>query len=258
MKTTWKWMIVMALAAVTARAGQDGFGGAPCEGMPPPPCGERMMPPPGGDGCPPPCMKGHRGCPGMPPHEACGGEARHMGPTPEQREEFAAFRALCKAVRGETDEAKKAEMVEELRAKLGKMADEQCERQKARLAAAEERIAEQKARLDAQVEALRAMIDDAEAHRAEWIDEQVECILSGERPPMRRMHHGKCGADRDMGGPEGCPGPRQCRGKGKGGPKDGGRCFKRGCHGKHGCEGVPPPPPEEEGGELPPPPEGEE
>lgn len=216
-----------------------------------------MMPPPGGKGCPPPCMKGKHGCPGMAGKEACEGEPRHMGPTPEQRAEFEAFRKLCKDVRNETDEAKKTELVEELRGKLGKMADEQCERQKARLADAEKRIAEQKARLDAQVEALRAMIDDAEAHRAEWIDEQVGCILSGERPPMRRMHHGKCGADRDMGGPEGCPSPRQCRGMGKGGPKDGGRCFGGGRPGQYGDAGVPPPPPEEEDGELPPPPEGE-
>lgn len=246
MKTMLKWMSILVLAAATAQAGREWAADAPCDGVPPPPCGAHMMPPPGGKGCHPPCMKGKPGCPGMAGKESCEGEPRHMGPTPEQREEFEAFRKLCKDVRSETDEAKKAELVEELRGKLGRMADEQCERQKARLADAEERIAEQKARLDAQVEALRAMIDDAETHRSEWIEEQLECILSGERPPMRRMYRGEGRPGRCGDGP-----------------------AKEGCGRKHGPRGgrcaPPPPPPEEEpivgpgdDGEMPPPQDGEE
>lgn len=251
MKTTLKWMSILVLAAATARAGRGWSADAPRDGAPPPPCGERMMPPHGGKGCPPPCMEGKPGCPGMDGEEACGGKGRHMGPTPEQRAEFEAFRQLCKDVRSETNEAKKAVLVEELRGKLGRMADEQCERQKARLADAEKRIAEQKARLDAQVEALRAMIDDAETHRGEWIEEQLECILSGERPPMRRMHRGEGRPGRRGEGPgrEGC------------GRKRGPRCGDEGRRGP--C--APPPPegelpaegPGEDGAMPPPPADGE-
>ena len=171
-----------------------------------------------------------------------------MGPTPEQREEFEAFRSLCKAVRAETDEAKKAELVEDLRAKLGKMAEEQCERQKAHLKAAEQRIAEQKARLDAQIEELRGRIEDDEAHRPEWIEEQVRCILAGERPPMRRMHRGPEGKGPDVR----CgdrPGPH---GGKKGPDRCGGQFGKPPC-GEAGAPPPPPPPEEEEGEPMPPP-----
>lgn len=200
MKTTWKWIPVLAIAAATAYAQADFPGEAPDGEAPPPPsfcekagcpgmC-KRMPPPPRCDRGPceridkPRCAPdGDRPCP--PPD--CG-----MGPTEEERAEFAAFRKLCKDVRAETDEAKKAEMTEALRAKLGEMADRQHERLQARLAAAEKRIEEQKARLDRQLADLKAMIDEGEANRDEWIEEQCRCILSGERPPMRPHRRGDC------------------------------------------------------------------
>lgn len=205
MKTTWKWIPVLAIAAAAAYAQADFPGEVPDGEAPPPPsfcekagcpgmC-KRMPPPPRCDDRGP-CGRmdkprcapdGDRPCP--PPD--CG-----MGPTEEERAEFAAFRKLCKDVRAETDEAKKAEMTEALRAKLGEMADRQHERLQARLAAAEKRIEEQKARLDRQLADLKAMIDEGEANRDEWIEEQCRCILSGERPPMRPHRRGECGGPR--------------------------------------------------------------
>lgn len=225
MKTTWKWIPVLAIAAAAAYAQSDFSGDVP-GGEPPPPSQDTMQPPPGMDGLPPPDMaggfseagrqmpppphlRGHHGYPGkdsrataegrpgMPPPDG-------MGPSEEQRAEFAAFRQLCKDVREETDEAKKAELVETLRAKLGEMADRQRDAQKARLADAEKRIEEQKARLDQQIEALRGMIAEAEADRDAWIEGQVKCILSGERPPMR---HPPCGEGFGGKKPEGRGGP---------------------------------------------------
>lgn len=204
MKTTWKWIPVLALAAAAAYAQSDLPGEAP-EGLPPPPEAAEGCPQFGGHmPPPPPPMHGPHGRMGMGKGMACrGAEGDHpglpppddgMGPTEEERAEFAAFRQLCKDVRAETDEAKKAEMTEALRAKLGDMADRQHARLEARLAAAEKRIEEQKARLDRQLADLKAMIDEGEANRAEWIEEQLRCILSGERPPMRphRRHDGPC------------------------------------------------------------------
>jgi hypothetical protein len=235
MKTTWKWIPVLALAAATAYAQAD-FPGEGPDGMPPPggpegrPVLDCGMPPP-------PPMRGPHGDPGMQP--PCAGEGFRperdfKGPTEEQRAEFAAFRKLCKEVRTETDEAKKAELVESLRAKLGEMADHQRDAQRERLAAAEKRIEEQKARLDRQVEALRSMIAEGESNRDEWIESQVQCILSGERPPMRHPHHGK-----GFGGtpPEGRGGPRcapPCDGPGTGCPEGGPRGCRKGNHGPKG------------------------
>ncbi len=210
MKTTWKWIPVLALAAATAYAQAD-FPGEGPDGMPPPggpegrPVLDCGMPPP------PPPMRGPHGCPEMQPppcaREGFRAEREFKGPTEEQRAEFAAFRKLCKEVRTETDEAKKAELVESLRAKLGEMADHQRDANQARLAAAEKRIEEQKARLDRQVEALRGMIAEGESNRDEWIESQVQAILSGERPPMRHPHHGKGMGDGPRCGKKGC-GPK--------------------------------------------------
>lgn len=220
MKTTWKWIPVLAIAVAAAYAQEDFPGEAPDGEAPPPPsfCEKagcpgmcKPMPPPdcrrgpcerpdkarcgGPEGMRPPC----------PPPE-CG-----KGPTEEERTEFAAFRKLCKDVRAETDEAKKAEMTEALRAKLGEMADRQHERLQARLAAAEKRIEEQKARLDRQLADLKAMIEEGEANRDEWIGEQLQSILSGERPPMRPHRRGECGGPRHgkhrHGPPEGVEPP---------------------------------------------------
>ena len=255
MNTTWKWIPVLALATATAYAQSD-FPGEGPEGMPPPgveesgPVLDCGMPPP------PPPIHGPHGRPAMQPARSGEGGRpvrEFKGPTEEQRAEFAAFRQLCKAVRTETDEAKKAELVESLRAKLGEMADHQRDANKARLAAAEKRIEEQKARLDQQVEALRAMIEEGEANREEWIESQVQCILSGERPPMRHPHNGE--GFRGGMPPEGRDGPRcgaPCKGPGdcsKGGPRG---CRKGGCgpKGPHAgkapcgapCEGAVEPP----------------
>lgn len=238
MKNTWKWIpaLALALAAATAQAQQDWPDGEP-GGAPPPPSARHAMQPDGAGGPPPP------------PHGMRDGGPDRKGPTPEQRAEFEAFRNLCKSVREETDEAKKAELVEELRAKLGKMADEQCAMQKERLADAEKRIAEQKARLDAQVEELRGRIEDEEAHRSEWIEEQVQCILSGERPPMRRMHRGP-----ECKGPDAWCGDRPDPRRGKDWPnRCGGKFGMPPCGGEAGAPPPPPPPPPEEGGAMPPP-----
>lgn len=228
MKNMLKWIPVLAIAAVAAQAQPD-FPAEPPEGEAPPQDAvmqDGLPPPEAPDACPemggrmppppPPHKYGFRGHPGMPP---CGNPGLPppdcKGPTEEQKAEFAAFRKLCKDVRAETDEAKKAELVESLRGKLGEMADHQRDAQKARLAAAEKRIEEQKARLDQQVEVLRAMIDEAEANRDEWIESQLQCILSGERPPMRHKRPGK-GCRPECGGPAACPGA----------PEDG-RCGDR-------------------------------
>lgn len=192
--------------------------------------------------------------------------------TEERRAKFEAMRQLRHAVKAETDEARKAELVEQLRAKLGEMADEQSAMQKERLAAAEKRITEQKARLDAQVEELRAMIEDAEAHRDEWIDEQVRLVVSGERPSMHRWHPGGERSDGRCPGQEGCPFQKCHKKHGERGPKGAKECgkgpkcgkgFKGGWScGRDGAGAPPPPPPEEgegpEGGEELPPPEMEE
>ena len=236
MKTTWKWIPVLALAAATAYAQSD-FPGEGPDGMPPPggpeggPVLDCGMPPP-------PPMHGPHGGPGMPPPPCAREDFRHerdfKGPTEEQRAEFAAFRQLCKEVRTETDEAKKAELVESLRAQLGEMADHQRDAQRARLAAAEKRIEEQKARLDRQVEALRGMIAEGEANRDEWIESQVQAIVSGERPPMRHPHHGPEFGDGPRCGKKGC-GPK--------GPRHG----EPPCGGPRGGEGVPPAAPAADG-----------
>ena len=213
MKTAWKWIPVLAVVAAAAYAqteipgdGPEGDGAPPpsfcekagcpgmCKPMPPPDCRRGPCGRPekarcrGPEGMRPPC----------PPPE-CG-----EGPTEEERAEFAVFRKLCKDVREETDEAKKAELAGELRAKLGEMADRQHERLQARLAAAEKRIEEQKARLDRQLADLKAMIEEGEANRDEWIEEQCRCIIAGERPPMKpHRHGGKHGGFRKHG----CPPP---------------------------------------------------
>ena len=82
-----------------------------------------------------------------------------------------AIRELGDAARAETDAAKKAELVVQLRAKLVEVADRMQANQEKRLAQAEERLS-----------GLKAKIEEAKANRATLIDEQVQRILSGERP----------------------------------------------------------------------------
>ena len=113
------------------------------------------------------------------------------------------IRDLAGAARIETDEAKKAEIVARLRAKLGEVADLMQAKQEQRLAQAEERLA-----------GLKERIEYAKAHREEMLDEQVQRVLSGERPQrpeaFKRFPHAKggkhgqgFGPDDDMPPPEG-------------------------------------------------------
>lgn len=137
----------------------------------------------------------------------------------QMRAEHRAIRELGEAARAETDEAKKAELVAQLRAKLGEMADRMQAHQEERLAQAEARLAD-----------LKARIADGKANRDSRIEEQVQRILSGEHPPrpdaFDRFPNAKGGMMRGPHGPGFGPGP-----------------------------GMPPPPMEEGDDELSPPPE---
>ncbi len=96
------------------------------------------------------------------------------------------IRDLAGAARIETDEAKKAELVARLRAKLGEVADLMQAKQEQRLAQAEERLA-----------GLKERIEYAKTHREEMLDEQVQRVLSGERPrrpdAFKQFPHAKGG-----------------------------------------------------------------
>lgn len=105
-----------------------------------------------------------------------GGKDRPGGPMdPAMMEQMKAdhkeIKALGEAARAVTNEAAKAEIVAQLRAKLGEVADRMQAHQEKRLAQAEERIAE-----------LKAKIEDSKANRDKLIEEQVQRVLKGERP----------------------------------------------------------------------------
>lgn len=89
----------------------------------------------------------------------------------EMRAEHQAIRDLVGAARVETDETRKAVLVEQIRAKLGAVADRVQAHQEARLAQAE-----------AQFNALKARIEDARERRDEIIEDQIQRLLAGERP----------------------------------------------------------------------------
>lgn len=89
----------------------------------------------------------------------------------QMRANHKAIRTLGEAARAETDEAKKAEIVAQIRVKLGEVADLMQTNQDKRLAQAEERFA-----------SLKAKIEASKAQRDSRIEEQVQRILSGERP----------------------------------------------------------------------------
>lgn len=96
------------------------------------------------------------------------------------------IRDLAGAARVETDEAKKAEIVARLRAKLGEVADLMQAKQEQRLAQAEERLS-----------GLKERIEYAKTHREEMLDEQVQRVLSGEKPQrpdaFKQFPHAKGG-----------------------------------------------------------------
>lgn len=161
------------------------------------------------------------GKPGWEQMDKRGGPERPGGMmSPEMRAQMKAdheaIRDLVGAYRLETDEAKKAELVAQIRVKLGGMADRMQTVQEQRIVQAEERLA-----------ALKQKIEEAKANRDARIEEQVQNVLSGKRPER---------PDRFKDFPQA-----------KGG---------RGGRGGHGEEEMAPPPPEEDMPEdMPPPPE---
>ena len=109
------------------------------------------------------------------------------------------IRDFAGAARIETDATKKAEIVARLRAKLGEVADLMQVKQEQRLAQAEERLA-----------GLKDRIEYAKTHREEMLDEQVQRVLSGERPhrpdAFKQFPHAKGGMMRNHGPEAGEPG----------------------------------------------------
>jgi len=128
----------------------------------------------------------------------------------QMRADHKAIRELGEAARAETDETKKAEIVKQLTAKLGEVSDRIQANREQRLTQAEERLG-----------GLKAKIEESKANRDKLIEEQVQRILSGEKP----QHHG------------GFPGfPNAKGGMPEGGPA---------------CGGMPPPPPPPLGEQMP-------
>ena len=155
-----------------------------------------------------------------------GEEGRGAMMSPEMRAqmkaEHEAIRDLAGAIRLETDEAKKTELVAQLRAKLGAVADRMQAAQEERLAQAEARLA-----------GLKEKIAYAKENREKLLDEQVQRVLAGERPQrfdrFKDFPHakgGRGGPAADMAPPPGAEEPG----------------------------GLPPPPEMDMPGEAPPPP----
>lgn len=139
-----------------------------------------------------------------------GGKGGPMSPEmkAQMRAVHQEIRALGQAARAVTNEAAQAEIVAQLRAKLGEVSDRMQKHQEERLAQAEERLV-----------GLKAKIEESKANRDSRIEEQIQRILSGERPPQsdafKRFPHAKGG----QGGGEGeyrGDKDRGPRGKGKG------------------------------------------
>lgn len=89
----------------------------------------------------------------------------------QMRKLHSEIRDLAGAARLETDEARKADLVARLRAKLGEAADLMLVKQEKRLAQAEERLAD-----------LKAKIEYSKTNREKLLDEQVQRVLAGEKP----------------------------------------------------------------------------
>ncbi len=111
----------------------------------------------------------------------------------QMKADHQAIRALGQAARTVTNEAAKAEIVAQLRAKLGEVANRMQAMQEKRLAQAEERLA-----------ALKAKVEESKTNRDSLIEEQTQRILSGERPQrpdrFKDFPHAKGG--RPEGGPD--------------------------------------------------------
>ena len=97
------------------------------------------------------------------------------GMNDEMRSEMRAMSQECKAmgqaIRDEADEAKKAELTADLRAKINEMMDARLEKQEERLAQAEGKLTQ-----------LKSRIEESKANRDQLVDEKVERILSGKGP----------------------------------------------------------------------------
>ena len=102
------------------------------------------------------------------------------------------IKALGEAARSVTNEAAKAEIVAQLRAKLGEVADRMQVMQEKRLAQAEERLAD-----------LKAKMEESRTNRAALIEEQVQRVLKGEKP--QRPDRFKDFPNAKHGMPEGGP-----------------------------------------------------
>lgn len=89
----------------------------------------------------------------------------------QMRDERMAVRQLVDAIRKEADDAKKAELTNQLRAKLGEIADRVQAHQEERLALAEGQFTE-----------LKKRIEESKANRDSLIEEEIEHLVSGERP----------------------------------------------------------------------------
>ena len=102
------------------------------------------------------------------------------------------IKALGEAARSVTNEAAKAEIVAQLRGKIGEVADRMQVMQEKRLAQAEERLTE-----------LKAKIEESKTNRDALIEEQVQRVLKGERP--QRPDRFKDFPNAKHGMPEGGP-----------------------------------------------------
>ena len=121
-------------------------------------------------------MRGMRGPDTMNDPSMRGREDRPGGPVSEEmraqmRAERDAIRDIVGAIRVETDDSRKAELTGQLRTKLGSIADRMQAHQEERLAQAEERLS-----------GLKERIEHAKANRDSLIEEEVQRLLSGERP----------------------------------------------------------------------------
>ena len=155
MNKTLTLIAIAALAAGTASAQRGGGNPADCDGTGPGPMAGKAMRGPENRG---------------PGRDARGGPVSDEMRA-EMRAEHQAIRDLVGAARVETDETRKAELVEQIRAKLGAVADRMQAHQEERLAQAEERFT-----------ALKERIEDARERRDEIIEDQIQRLLAGERP----------------------------------------------------------------------------
>ena len=165
MKKTLMMLMIAAFAAGTAFA-EDGDGKQ----------GEKKNKAWGRDGGGKPACS--QTCPGGGKGRSCCGAV--CSETKKQmKADHKAIRKLGKAARAEKDEAKKAELVAQLRAKLGEVADRR------------------QAQIEACIAQMKARLEDEKTNRDSQIEERLQRILSGEEP--RGFWRGKGDQDADKG-----------------------------------------------------------